>query len=450
MADDRKYFTLLTDKGRFKIAAAAADRTAVKITHLAIGDGGGQETSPLPSQTALVNEVWRAPVEAVEIDPKNPAAVLVAAIIPHDAGGWWMREFGIFDVDNDLLAVVRPVPMYKATDADGQLEDIYYQFQLVIGEQAQVVVVVDPSILWASRDFVNTRRIPMWQMMNTPWLAVRAIDVQTPPASSAPGDTYLVPEGAKDGWAGKTGQLAEWNGEKWTFMQTPDGHGISLPDGRILQRSADQYLPKTDRPPVNYAVYKTPGSSVFVVPAGVRFVFARVWGAGGGGGGSGNTSTAAAGAGGGGGGYAEGWLSVTAGDNIMITVGAGGAGGAAGTGESGEPGEQSSTGSYIACLPGQPGEGHNTNVPSHGGGGGGFSGGSFGVKGAVGQGSSFLNGVAIGGEGGGTYTSTNSHFVSGVSAMGYSGVFPGGGGGGGANGGRGGNGSNGLVILQWS
>lgn len=244
MADNRKYFTLLTDKGRFKIASAAANKETVKITHFAIGDGNGQETNPVPSQTELVNEVWRTQVEAVEIDSENPAAVLIAAIIPHDVGGWWMREFGIFDVDNDMLAVVKPVPAYKAVSGDGQVEDIYYQFQLVIGEQAEVVVIVDTSVMWATREYVETRRIPMWQMANTPWLPVIATDVQTPPASPRLGDTYLVPTGAKGDWKDKACKLAEWTAKKWTFMQTPKGHGISLPDGRILQKSADQYQPK--------------------------------------------------------------------------------------------------------------------------------------------------------------------------------------------------------------
>lgn len=245
MADNKKYFTLLTDKGRFKIAAAAADNGEVKITHLAIGDGGGQETNPVPSQTELLNEVWRTPVEAVETDPKNLAAVLVSAIIPHDTGGWWMREFGIFDVDNDLLAVVKPVPAYKAVGADGQLEDIYYQFQLVIGEQAQVVVIVDPSVLWATRDYVNTRRIGAWQLANTPWLPVIAMDVQTPPASPRLGDTYLVPTGAKGDWKDKAGQLAQWLANKWLFIEPHDGHGFGLPDGRIFIRINGVYVEKT-------------------------------------------------------------------------------------------------------------------------------------------------------------------------------------------------------------
>lgn len=242
MTDNQRYFTLLTDKGKFKIAKAAADKGEVKFSHFAIGDGGGQEVNPTPNQTALVHEVWRAQLDSVEIDPKNPAAVIINAIIPHNVGGWWMREFGLFDVDGDMLAVVKPAPYYKATSAEGQLEDVYYEFQLVIGEQAQVVVLVDPSILWATREYVETRRISAGQMMNKPWFPCKALDVATPPSSNNQGDTYVIPTGAKGDWADKIGQLAEWNGKKWNFIQTPDGHGIGLPDGSVYIKIGGKYI----------------------------------------------------------------------------------------------------------------------------------------------------------------------------------------------------------------
>ncbi|MBI0141193.1 phage tail protein [Bartonella sp. W8125] len=263
--NNNRYFTLLTDKGKFKIAKAAADKGEVKFSHFAIGDGGGQEVNPTPNQTALVHEVWRAQLDSVEIDPKNPAAIIINAIIPHNVGGWWMREFGLFDIDGDMLAVVKPAPYYKATSAEGQLEDVYYEFQLVIGEQAQVVVLVDPSILWATREYVETRRIPAWQLMNTPWLPVKALDITTPPTSNNQGDTYVIPAASKGAWKDKTGQLAEWNGKAWNFIQTRDGHGIGLPDGSIYIKINGVYVPLTDLFDKRYAKFPEPPATTFYV-----------------------------------------------------------------------------------------------------------------------------------------------------------------------------------------
>lgn len=244
MADknNQRYFTLLTDKGKYKIADAAANKDQVVFTSFAIGDGNGAETNPLPSDTGLINEVWRGQLDSVVTDPKNPAAVIINAVIPHNVGGWWMREFGLFDANGDMLAVVKPAPNYKATSAEGQLEDIFYEFQLVIGEQAQVVVLVDPSILWATREYVETRRIPAQQLANVPWLPVKALDVVTPPTTNSQGDTYVVPTPAKGEWKDKSGQLAEWNGKSWTYFQTSNGHGIGLPDGSVYLKIGGKYV----------------------------------------------------------------------------------------------------------------------------------------------------------------------------------------------------------------
>ncbi len=55
-----KFYTLLTDIGAAKLASAAALGVPLKITHMAVGDGGGTLPTPDAKQTALVNEKRRA------------------------------------------------------------------------------------------------------------------------------------------------------------------------------------------------------------------------------------------------------------------------------------------------------------------------------------------------------------------------------------------------------
>ncbi|WP_025200305.1 phage tail protein [Brucella inopinata] len=238
----QNYFSIVTNIGRNKLALSAAGGAAVTITHFAIGDGNGAEVNPTSASTALVREVWRTPVESVVIDPLNPSAVLVTSIIPTNAGGWWMREFGIFDVDGDMVAVAKPVSQYKPTALEGQLEDIRYEFQIIIGETANVTMLVDPSVLLASRDFVEKRKVPVAQLSLTPWVPVKAMTVTAPPANPTAWETYVIPNGATGAWAGQAQKLAEWNGQSWNIVIPPDGHGISLPDGRIFERINGAYV----------------------------------------------------------------------------------------------------------------------------------------------------------------------------------------------------------------
>lgn len=236
------YFSLVTHAGRIKLAASAAGGDPVTITHFAVGDGNGADTNPTTNSTALVREVWRTQVESVATDPDNPSAILVTAIIPTNAGGWWMREFGIFDKSGTMIAVARPVSQYKPTALEGQLEDIRYEFQIIIGEAANVTLLVDPSLIFATRDWVQTRRIPMAQMNRLPWLPVMSMTITVPPAAPAQGDAYLVPSNASGVWSGKGGMIAEWIGTAWAYSTPADGHGVSLPDARLFIRVAGQYV----------------------------------------------------------------------------------------------------------------------------------------------------------------------------------------------------------------
>lgn len=113
------------------------------------------------------------------------------------------------------------------------------------------------------------------------------------------------------------------------------------------------------------------GSGSFTVPADVSRVYVKCIGGGGGGGCKAYTS--AYGGGGGGGGLTEGYVAVTPGQVIAITVGAGGASGFAG---SGGVGGTSSFGPYMSAPGGTGGKGYGYVNAT-----GGFSG--FGVGGQI-------------------------------------------------------------------
>ncbi|GGB12396.1 hypothetical protein GCM10011491_45340 [Brucella endophytica] len=38
-------------------------------------------------------------------------------------------------------------------------------------------------------------------------------------------------------------QLAQWHNNEWGFNAPVDGHGISLPDGRVFERINGSYTP---------------------------------------------------------------------------------------------------------------------------------------------------------------------------------------------------------------
>ncbi|WP_429023733.1 phage tail protein, partial [Aeromonas allosaccharophila] len=83
------YKTILTQTGINKLAMAAG-ATPLRITHMAVGDGNGAETTPNEEQTTLVNEVYRTDINSWEVDPNNPNQRIAEMFLSETVGGWWV------------------------------------------------------------------------------------------------------------------------------------------------------------------------------------------------------------------------------------------------------------------------------------------------------------------------------------------------------------------------
>lgn len=148
------YKTIHTKHGRVAIAQAQATGVPINLTHMAVGDGGGVAAEPNPLQTALVNERHRSTINAVRQDPSDPTLYYVELVIPAAIGGWWIREFGIFDDDGKLFAVGSFPDAYKPLPSDGATHDMVVRVNLVVTEVGVITLQIDPSVTIASRQWV--------------------------------------------------------------------------------------------------------------------------------------------------------------------------------------------------------------------------------------------------------------------------------------------------------
>ena len=115
----RQYGTKLTAKGAAALAACILEGTKLEITEIAVGDGGGAYYEPMSSQTALVHEVWRDEVLSCEKSVLNPNTMDIKGVIPSDAGGFVIREMGVFDAAGTLIGVCNTPDMEKTDAASG-------------------------------------------------------------------------------------------------------------------------------------------------------------------------------------------------------------------------------------------------------------------------------------------------------------------------------------------
>ncbi|EFJ9899026.1 phage tail protein, partial [Escherichia coli] len=154
----RKFKTIITDTGAKKLAqAAASDGKPVRLTHMAVGDGGGTLPTPDSKQTRLVHEVWRHTVNRVTLDATHQNHIIAELVIPPETGGFWIREIGVFDEHGDLIAVGNTAESYKPTVAEGSGRAQTFRTILTVSSTATVALTVDNTMVMATVNYVDDK-----------------------------------------------------------------------------------------------------------------------------------------------------------------------------------------------------------------------------------------------------------------------------------------------------
>ncbi|EAR8232880.1 phage tail protein [Salmonella enterica] len=154
---DNEFYTLLTDRGMAKIASALADKKQIHLQKMAVGDGGGQYYEPTASQTNLRHEVWRGEMNTLTVAPNNPNWLIAELVLPEDVGGWYVREVGVFDDEGELIAIGKFPESYKPLLPGGCGKQVCIRLIMEVSNTTAVTLTVDPSIVLATRDYVDAR-----------------------------------------------------------------------------------------------------------------------------------------------------------------------------------------------------------------------------------------------------------------------------------------------------
>ncbi|WP_336984931.1 phage tail-collar fiber domain-containing protein [Cedecea sp. USHLN005] len=152
-----KFYTLLTDIGAAKLASAAALGVPLKITQMAVGDGGGVLPTPNAQQTKLVAEKRRADLNMLYIDPQNSSQIIAEQVIPETEGGWWIREVGLFDETGALIAVGNCPESYKPQLAEGSGRTQTVRMVMITSSTDNITLKIDPAVVLATRKYVDDK-----------------------------------------------------------------------------------------------------------------------------------------------------------------------------------------------------------------------------------------------------------------------------------------------------
>ncbi|WP_315371631.1 phage tail protein, partial [Salmonella enterica] len=156
-----KFYTLLTEIGAAKLASAAALGVPLKITHMAVGSGGGVLPTPNAQQTALVAEERRAALNMLYIDPQNSSQIIAEQVIPENEGGWWIREVGLFDETGALIAVGNCPESYKPKLVEGSGRTQTVRMVLITSSTDNITLKIDPAVVLATRKYVDDKALEL-------------------------------------------------------------------------------------------------------------------------------------------------------------------------------------------------------------------------------------------------------------------------------------------------
>lgn len=148
------FYTLLTSHGASLLTTAYYSGVPLALSHLAVGDGNGLPVTPIESMTALVREVHRVPLSALNSDPENPNWLVVEAVLPSSVGGWTVREIGLFDADGQLIAIGNFPDTYKPLLSEGSGRDLLIRMIVETSNADQVTLTVDPGVVLATSQTV--------------------------------------------------------------------------------------------------------------------------------------------------------------------------------------------------------------------------------------------------------------------------------------------------------
>ncbi|HHW3336846.1 TPA: tail fiber protein, partial [Escherichia coli] len=152
-----KYYAILTNQGAARLANATMLGSKLNLTRMAVGDANGVLPTPDPAQTKLINQKRIAPLNLLSVDPNNQSQIIAEQIIPESEGGFWIREIGLYDDKGVLIAVANCPETYKPQLQEGSGRTQTIRMILVVTNTEAITLKIDPSVVLATRKYVDDK-----------------------------------------------------------------------------------------------------------------------------------------------------------------------------------------------------------------------------------------------------------------------------------------------------
>ncbi|CRM13022.1 phage tail protein [Pseudomonas sp. 58 R 12] len=146
---------MITTQGAAKKTNCDALGIPWEPRYMLIGDANGTDPVPSPSQTKLVNQVYRAQINQLRVSPTDANVLIAEVVLPPDVGGWWVRELALEDKDGVFSAVANAPPSYKPVLAQGSGRNQVVRMHIITNGTSNIQLKIDPAVVLATRQYVD-------------------------------------------------------------------------------------------------------------------------------------------------------------------------------------------------------------------------------------------------------------------------------------------------------
>jgi len=146
-----EFYSIVTNIGFEKINECLNQGTKLDLKFIAVGDSSGSYYEPEIDQLHLVNECWRGEIQEINEDGLG---LFARTLMPFNIGGFYIREIGVFDTENNLLIIGKQAETYKPIVSEGTAKDIWLKVVLTSINPDVIELKIDPAIQTATVQYV--------------------------------------------------------------------------------------------------------------------------------------------------------------------------------------------------------------------------------------------------------------------------------------------------------
>ncbi|ENG9394294.1 phage tail protein [Campylobacter coli] len=153
-----EYYTILTKIGIAKFIATRASGNGVNLKSFKLSS---KVILPSEEMQSLEEIVYEANINSKSVDENNPNYINLMCYVPSDIGGFEINAIGIYDEVGDLLAVGNLPRTYKPILKEGSAKELMIKIVMELSNAEEVILKLDPSVIMASRDYVDAIKIEL-------------------------------------------------------------------------------------------------------------------------------------------------------------------------------------------------------------------------------------------------------------------------------------------------